>query len=788
MNRCLVLTAMLGYSLAASGAAPSTATDLAQQLKQVPAHVFPDQRREELASMVRIDLERRLQEANDRSRRAWYGIQDKAQWEQFRDRRLQALRDSITGSVDRWPLNTRVTGQVAGDGYRIENLVFLSRPGLWVTANLYLPASAKTDMPGIVICHSHHRPKEHGELQDMGMTWARQGCAVLVMDQLGHGERRQHPFKTADDYKGEFRLSRQDYYFRYDMGMQLHLAGESLIGWMALDLARGVSLLLSRPDVDRHRIIMLGAVAGGGDPVAVAAALDKRIAAAVPFNFGGPQPETRYPLPADAETTFNYAGSGSWESTRNLRLSAADGFLPWVIVGGIAPRRLVFAHEFNWHRERDPVWKRLQAIYRFYDASDHLAYTHGRGELRGRRPEATHCTHIGLPHRVMVHDAFARWFNIQVTADAEYSARIPEDKLLCMTPEVERELKPRRLCDVLADLGTQRAQAEGRKLQRLHSENRRNVLQKWWASVLGNVAPTDELKEVLPVREEPLSDGAVLQRTAIRTQPGITIPVLLLVPERRNGPPAPVVVGVAQSGKEALLRNRADEIAGLLQAGIAVCLPDVRGTGETRAGSGRGRYSADTALSSTALMLGDTMVGARLRDLRSVLRYLRSRKDLDATQIALWGDSLAPMNPPDTDFRVPRHMDGRPKQPEPLGGLLAMLAALYEDNVQAVYIHRGLVSYRSVLDSQFVLIPHDLVVPEVLCIGDLSNVAAALAPRPVCFDGLVDGLNRQVPIERVREQYEPVVESYQRDGAEDRLTIAESSASPAEWLRRQLAK
>ena len=40
----------------------------------------------------------------------------------------------------------------------------------------------------------------------------------------------------------------------------------------------------------------------------------------VPFNFGGPQPETQFPLPADAELSFNYAGGGSWESTRNLPL------------------------------------------------------------------------------------------------------------------------------------------------------------------------------------------------------------------------------------------------------------------------------------------------------------------------------------------------------------------------------------------------------------------------------------------------------------------------------------
>src|SRR5208282_4078076 len=132
---------------------------------------------------------------------------------------------------------------------------------------------------------------------------------------------------------------------------------------------------------------------------------DPRIAAVVPFNFGGPQPETAYPLPADAADTFNYAGGGSWESTRNLRLSARDGFLPWVIVGSIAPRRLVYGHEFSWDRPHDPVWARLEKIFAFYDAGDRLAAAHGRGRVTGQPPESTHCNNIGPEQRKLIYPA-----------------------------------------------------------------------------------------------------------------------------------------------------------------------------------------------------------------------------------------------------------------------------------------------------------------------------------------------------------------------------------------------
>src|SRR5262249_36387983 len=154
-------------------------------------------------------------------------------------------------------------------------------------------------------------------------------CAVLIMDQIGYGERTE-----------TYPWNREPYHARYVIGMQLELAGESLINWMVWDVLRGVDLLLERKDVDPARIILLGAVAGGGDPAAVAAALDPRIAAVAPFNFGEATPRQgggRRPWPPE----LSDPGWGSWETTRNLRGSIARQFLPWFIDATVAPRGLV---------------------------------------------------------------------------------------------------------------------------------------------------------------------------------------------------------------------------------------------------------------------------------------------------------------------------------------------------------------------------------------------------------------------------------------------------------------
>jgi cephalosporin-C deacetylase-like acetyl esterase len=622
----------------------------------------------------------------------------------------------------------------------------------------------------------------------MGMTWARLGCLVLVMDQLGHGERRQHPFRDSISYPHSFRVSRQDYYFRYNLGIQLHAIGDSLIGWMVWDLMRGVDLLLSRPGIDRDRIILLGAVAGGGDPASVTAALDPRIAAAVPFNFGGPQPETVYPLPADPEASFNYAGSGSWESTRNLYRSARDGFLPWVIVGSIAPRRLVYAHEFAWDRARDPVWARLERIYGWYEAQDRLAAMNGRGSVSGQPPDSTHCTNIGPEHRRGIYPALKQWFDLAVP-EKDVGQRRTTEELTCLSPALLREVQPRPLHDLAGTLGAERVEAARRRLANLAPAARRQQLQQDWKRLLGEVELQADPQASVHGKQM-LGDVSV-ERITLEVERDLLVPVLLVLPPHQPDRRLPVVVAFAQEGKQAFLEKRSAILARLLQGGVAVCLPEVRGTGETRPGDGRGRTTTATAVAASDLMLGQPLLGDQLRDLRSVLRWLRGRSDVDRKRMMLWGDSFAATNPRTRNLAVPLDAADTPSQAEPLGGLLALLTALFEDEIQAIYIHGGLVSYQSLLESPFCYIPYDVLVPGALTAGDVADVAAALAPRPSRLAGLVDGLNRRVTGETLSRNLEPGSAAYRLARVTAGLVIEAEKGSDdslADWMLAQIRR
>lgn len=710
---------------------------VAADFRDVSPNVFPpdDPRTKELPRMVWADAQRRMHEANLRESKAFAAVSTRAQWEAYRDARIKALRESL-GEFPPVPKDMPivVTGKIAGDGFVIHNVVYETRPGLWVAANLYLPAKTPDRMPGVIISHSHHAPKTQGELQDMGMTWARAGTAVLVPDHLGHGERRQHTFNVGTDYPKPFRTGRQDYFFRYNSALQLAAVGESYMGWLVWDLMRGVDVLLQQPGIDKDRIILLGAVAGGGDPAGVTAALDPRIACVVPFNFGGWQPESK--ALADPDRNFAWFGEGYWETTRGLKGGAAGGFAHFVITGSIAPRKLIYAHEFTWDPAIDPAWPRLQKIYGFYGAKEALAFAHGAGKVTGQGgPANTHCTNIGSVHRKMIYPALKAWFGMPVPE--EYSKRRMSAELVCWTEAAKAKLKPKTLHEVVAvaletQLQAAREWMNGRKPEELQTKARER-----WRKLLGNIDPPAHAKLIERTAED--VPGGKLTRLALEVEPGIVVPFLLITPKQAKGKP-PVVVMVAQGGKAAFLKQRGDVIAAFLEHGVAVCLADVRGTGETAPrDASPGRSGARTSISQTEAILGQAVLGSQFRDLRSVIRYLQGRADLDGKRLAVWGDSFAQSNPTSTTFAAPLDAPDLPRYADPGAGMLAMLAALYDGGVRAAY-PREVIS--PTLGSAYIYLPHETAFPAVD-----QMVLPTVSLRQSGVKGMVglgDDLNRTV--------------------------------------------
>src|SRR5262249_60030842 len=89
------------------------------------------------------------------------------------------------------PLHATVTGTVEHEGAVIEKLHYQSRPGLYVTANLYRPREPKGKLPAILYVCGHSGKGRDGNktaFQDHGLWFANNGYVCLIVDTLQLGE------------------------------------------------------------------------------------------------------------------------------------------------------------------------------------------------------------------------------------------------------------------------------------------------------------------------------------------------------------------------------------------------------------------------------------------------------------------------------------------------------------------------------------------------------------------------------------------------------------------------
>src|SRR5438093_3315351 len=167
---------------------------------------------------------------------------------------------------ERTPLKPQVTGTLTRPDYRIDKLVFQSLPGLYVTANLYLPASGSGPLPAILyVCgHAPHPLGAKSYYQDRAAWFASHGYVCLILDTLEFGE-------VAGIHHGIHDLNIWNW-------LSLGYTPAGVEVWNAM---RAIDYLETRPEVDPRRIGMTG-VSGGGATTWFTTAVDERVAVAVP--------------------------------------------------------------------------------------------------------------------------------------------------------------------------------------------------------------------------------------------------------------------------------------------------------------------------------------------------------------------------------------------------------------------------------------------------------------------------------------------------------------------------
>jgi hypothetical protein len=179
------------------------------------------------------------------------------------------------------PLNATVVGEERGDGFRVQKIIFESRPKVYVTACLYLPDGLKGKTAAVQFVCGHSREAKHyAQYQLVAHCLVKAGLIVLAQDPIGQGERISYRERGADSESTiEWGCAEHDY-----AGAQCLPLGDSMARYFLHDAMRGIDYLRSRPEVDPERIGVTGN-SGGGTQTSMMMLADPRIAAAAPGTF-----------------------------------------------------------------------------------------------------------------------------------------------------------------------------------------------------------------------------------------------------------------------------------------------------------------------------------------------------------------------------------------------------------------------------------------------------------------------------------------------------------------------
>lgn len=603
----------------------------------------------------------------------------------------QRIRQSFGPEPERTPLNARVTKVTERDAYRIENVIFESRPGFPVTANVYVPKKFAGPFPAVVgTCGHSTNGKAAEAYQSFAQGLARLGYLCLIYDPIGQGERLQYP--TDDPHKSHIGVGVREHLYA---GNQQFLVGEFLGSWRAWDGQRAVDYLETREDVDASRIGVTGN-SGGGTMTTWLCGVEDRWSMAAPSCFVTTfRRNMENELPADTEQCPPLALA--------LGLDHCD------FLAAMAPKPvIILAKEKDFFDVRGSLeaYERLRRLYSLLDAEENI------GLFIGPTPHG-----YSQENREAMYSWFQKATAQKVSGDsdgAQFGGVLRTDATLEFQPEPEITIEEEETlwCTPKGQIGW----LEGTRsvfnftsdLARLQTSNRKKLEGD---DLQAAVKKALKLEDFVPRRPDASIYRALGNRDypkksatayGVESEPGVQAIVYRLYDERHDSRPPrqgeKALLYVAHLSSDEELRSE-PLIKDLVESNpdVPFFTCDVRGIGESipdtcSPNSFHNPYGNDYFYAIHSLMLDRPYVGQKTLDVLRVLDWLKS---IGHTNVHLVGRGW--------------------------GALPATFAALLSDQVQQVTLKNALKSYGSIAESEEYNWPLSSFIPNVLTQFDLPE-------------------------------------------------------------------
>ncbi|MCC6417913.1 MAG: acetylxylan esterase [Gemmataceae bacterium] len=630
-------------------------------------------------------------------------------------RRQEDLRakfiQALGGFPARTPLKARVVGVAKRDGYRVERVIYESRPDHHVTASLYLP-DGKGPFPGVLMPIGHSANGKAAEyIQRGSILLVKNGLAVLTYDPIGQGERRQlldaMGKPAVPSTTSEHTL----------IGVGALLVGGNTAAYRVWDGIRSLDYLASRPEIDSKRLGCTGC-SGGGTLTSYLMALDERIAAAAPSCYL-----------TSLERLF--ATIGPQDAEQNITGQVAFGMEHADYVTLRAPRPTLICAATRDFFDIQGTWTTFREASLLYGLLGH-------GE---RVALAEYDTKHGYPkpQREAVTRWMRRWLLGKDDAPFEEPFPIAKDRDLQCTRsgQVLEDLKGRSAFHLNAQRADELAQARA-KAKRGRDEvlsDARRLL------ALPADIPAARAREAGEVKRA----GYAIRKLVFETEPGIQVPVLWFVPPGAPGKrPLTLVVDGAGMAAEA---GPGGAFEGRVKLGEEILAVDLRGLGETAPAPPQrkpGFFGTDFKETYLALHLNRPLLGQRTHDLLALVGWLAKGKTAGR----------------------PLHAVG-----VGTGGPIVLHAAALDPRLAAVTVERSVLSWTAVARTPLTYNQLTNVVPGVLATYDLPELAATIAPRSLTIRAAVDPALQSVPQAALDGAYGPCRTAYAKQKAAGQLRL-----------------
>lgn len=620
--------------------------------------------------MVLDDYVRQLREVRAERSARLKGLRTRAQAQVYQEEALAAIQRAFAPRPPKCALKPVVTGTIELDAYRVDKLLYQSRPGVWVTANRYVPNRIEGQAPAVVAACGHAMEGKAYELYTgFAQRLARNGFVVLVYDPYNQGERDQYARLIERQCVAGCCAAHNM------MGKQLELVGEFFGMWRAWDGIRALDLLLTMPEVDPARIGVTGN-SGGGTMTTWLWGCEERFAMAAPNCF---------------VTTF-------LSNLENELPADCEQYPPGVIGAGLemvdfliarAPKPTIMLgehYDFFERRGVQEAYGELQRFYRLFGAEGKVALTMGNNTHGYWQPSQ---------------EAMVSFFRVQAGIPGPAITVARQDDLN------QENLRVTPKGDVLAagatpiyELIDQRAaQLEGQRRPLAGDELRRAVRRLLGLPKAPSGPPHFRVPRPVGV------NGQTCARYAIETERDIRAVLYKRLVQREWGHTLDVETEV-----HLLLPHLAAE-EDLAQDALATGFTgplyalDVRGLGESQpephGGGGFFQpYGMDYMFHGHALLFGQSYLGRRVFDACRTLDLLKAE---GAKTVHLYGRGQ--------------------------GAILALFVALLRDEVATVTLKNGPVSYREWTQAPLVAWPAANFLLGALRLFDLPDLVRELGDR-----------------------------------------------------------